>query len=208
MQSYNLTGFILASLVVLLIPGRGVLYVIAPSLAQGQKAGLFSVLGLSAGALVHVFAATLGLSAILLASATAFSMVKILGAGYLIYLGLRELFKNRSNTSIDLASDYSLGRLFIDGVIVSVFNPKIALFFIAFLPQFVNPVAGPLSQQILLLGLLYVALALVTDSLYVFLSGYLRHWPGNRVTEGWLTQYASGLTFAGLGVATALVDRR
>ena len=102
----------------------------------------------------------------------------------------------------------SLGKLFTDGVIVSIFNPKIALFFIAFLPQFVHPDAASLSLQIMLLGLLYVTMALVTDSAYVFLSGYLRHWLGSRVIDGPLTQYASGITFLGLGVATSLADRR
>lgn len=208
MEDYALIGFIVASLIVLLIPGPGVLYVIARSLTQGQKAGLLSVLGLSVGALVHVAAATLGLSAILLTSATAFNMVKILGAGYLIYIGLREIFKTRSNTKIDLGEIHSTHRLFIDGVIVSIFNPKIALFFIAFLPQFISPDAASLSQQILLLGLLYVALALITDSAYVFLSGYLRHWLGNRIIAGPLPQYARGLTFLGLGISTAVIDRR
>ena len=144
-----LLGFIAASVVVLLIPGPGVLYVVARSAAQGYRAGLASVLGLSAGALVHVFAAAAGLSAILLTSATAFGLVKALGAAYLIYLGLRTVFASGTAAESGSLPPASARRLFIDGVMVSVFNPKIAVFFLAFLPQFVDPGAGPIAQQVL-----------------------------------------------------------
>ncbi len=156
-------GFVAAALVVLLIPGPGVLYVITRSLSQGQGAGVVSVLGLSVGALVHVAAATVGLSAILLASATAFGIVKTLGAGYLVYLGIRTLLASRATAGMPPTTPHSLSRLFTDGVVVSVLNPKIAVFFLAFLPQFVEPGRGAIPQQVLFLGLLYVALALVTD---------------------------------------------
>jgi threonine/homoserine/homoserine lactone efflux protein len=101
-----------------------------------------------------------------------------------------------------------LYRLFTDGVVVSIFNPKIAIFFLAFLPQFVEPSRGPVPQQVLLLGLLYVALALVTDGAYAFMAGRLRHWLRDDVIEGPLPQYASGVVYIGLGVSTALADRR
>ena len=141
-ESATLLGFIAASLVVLLIPGPGVLYVVARSLSQGLPAGLVSVLGLAAGALVHVAAAAIGLSAILLASATAFGGVKILGAAYLIYLGIQALLARGSNNERLKLGCRSLRRLFLDGVVISVFNPKIAVFFLAFLPQFVEPAAA------------------------------------------------------------------
>jgi threonine/homoserine/homoserine lactone efflux protein len=118
--------------VVLLIPGPGVLYIVARSIGQGQRAGLVSVLGLSAGALAHVAAATVGLSAILLASATAFGIVKILGAAYLIYLGVRTLLARPSAAAAGSVAPRSLRRLFSDGVVVSVLNPKIAVFFSRF----------------------------------------------------------------------------
>ena len=207
-ESTTLLGFITAALVVLLIPGPGVLYTIARSLSQGQRAGLVSVLGLSVGALVHVAAATVGLSAILLTSATAFDIVKTLGAGYLIYLGIRTLLARRSEVSAEAITPRSLYRLFTDGVLVSVLNPKIAVFFLAFLPQFVVADAGPVAQQVLFLGLLYVGLALCTDGAYAIAAGRLRHWLGSKVIQGPGPQYASGAVYIGLGVSTALADQR
>lgn len=203
----SLLGFIAASLVVLLIPGPGVVYIVARSVSQGQRAGFVSVLGLSAGALVHVAAATVGLSAILLTSATAFGVVKALGAAYLIYLGIRALVARQSSTDIDTSTPRSLKRLFTDGVIISVLNPKIAVFFLAFLPQFVEPGRGPVPQQVLFLGLLYVSLALLTDSMYAFLAAHLRRWLSGKVARGPVPRYASGLVYIGLGVGTALTDR-
>ena len=170
-SSTSLLGFVAAALVVLLIPGPAVLYIVARSLSQGHRAGLVSVLGLSVGALVHVAAATAGLSAILLASAAAFGVVKALGAGYLIY-------------------------------------PKIAVFFLAFLPQFVEPSRGPVPAQVLFLGLIYVTLALFTDSAYALLAGSLRHLLGGPLMEGALPRYAGGVRYIGLGVTTALIGRR
>ncbi len=206
--SASLLGFVAAALVVLLIPGPGVLYIIARSISQGQRAGLVSVLGLSVGALVHVAAATVGLSAILLTSATAFGVVKALGAAYLIYLGIRTLLMRQSTAGMEASAPRSLYRLFTDGVVVSVLNPKIAVFFLAFLPQFVQPSRGPVPPQVLFLGLLYVALALFTDSIYVFMTGRLRLWLGGRVIQGRLPRYASGFVYIGLGVSTALTDRK
>ena len=207
-SSTSLLGFVAAALVVLLIPGPAVLYIVGRSLSQGHRAGLVSVLGLSVGALVHVAAATAGLSAILLASATAFGLVKALGAGYLIYLGIRTLLARRPPAIVRASSPRPLYRLFTDGVLVSVLNPRIAVFFLAFLPQFVEPGRGPVPQQVLLLGLIYVALALVTDSGYAFLAGSLRHLLGGPVMQGPLPRYASGVLYIGLGVSTALTGRR
>ena len=203
-----LLGFVAAALVVLLMPGPGVLYVVARSVAQGHRAGLASVLGLSAGALVHVAAATVGLSTILLTSGTAFGIVKALGAGYLIYLGITTLFAGRPAASMEPPTPLSLYRLFSDGVVVSVFNPKIAVFFLAFLPQFVAPELGPVPRQVFLLGLIYVGLAVVTDSAYALLAGSLRHWLGGRIMRGPLPRYVSGGLYLGLGINAALTGRR
>ena len=180
----SLIGFVAAALVVLITPGPGVLYVVARSLSQGQRAGLVSVLGLSSGALVHVAAATLGLSAILLASAAAFTIVKLLGAGYLIYLGIRTLLARHPVAHVDTTPPRSLYRLFVDGFVVSVLNPKIAVFFLAFLPQFVQPAAGPVARQVMVLGLIYVGLALVTDGTYALVAGRARHWMRGRFVQG------------------------
>jgi threonine/homoserine/homoserine lactone efflux protein len=204
----SLLEFLVAALLVLVIPGPGVLYVVTRSIGQGQRAGLVSVLGLSVGALVHVAAATLGLSAILLTSAGAFGVVKALGAGYLIYLGIRTLLGRHPTTDPDVVQPRSLRRLFTDGVVVSVLNPKIAVFFLAFLPQFTQPGRGPVPRQVLVLGLLYVALALCTDGAYALLASRLRHRLGRRVIQGPLLRYASGVVYLGLGVSTALANRK
>jgi threonine/homoserine/homoserine lactone efflux protein len=207
-DSWSLLGFVAAALVLLVTPGPGVLYVVARSVEQGRRAGLVSVLGLSAGALVHVGAAAAGISAILLASATAFGLVKALGAAYLIYLGIRTLLGRRSAANVEVSTSRTLHRLFRDGVLVSVLNPKIALFFLAFLPQFVDPHGAPVPQQIVVLGLVYVSLALVTDSGYALLASRLRGWLGTRGLHGPLPRYLCGSVYLGLGISTALTGRR
>ncbi|MDQ3169107.1 MAG: LysE family translocator [Acidobacteriota bacterium] len=204
----DMTAFVAAALVILLIPGPGVIYIVTRSLGQGRRAGLVSVLGLSAGALVHVAAAAVGLSAILMTSAAAFTVVKLAGAGYLIYLGIRTLVSRAPGTATPHASPRPLRRLFTEGVLISVLNPKIAVFFLAFLPQFVSPGQGAVTQQIVTLGLLYVGLALITDSGYALLAGSLRQLVSDRVTQGPLPRYATGAVYIGLGVTTALGGRR
>ena len=203
----SLIGFIGASLVLSLIPGPGVLYVIGRSVSQGQTAGLVSVLGLSAGAFVHVVFATLGLSAILLASATAFSLVKFLGAAYLIYLGVQALLTRSSNVSIEHHETKALRRVFRDGVVVSLLNPKIAIFFLAYLPQFADPSRGSLAAQTLLLGLIYVGLALVTDSLYSVLGARAGGLVTRVASRSQWPRYGTGLVYIGLGVGTALAKK-
>jgi threonine/homoserine/homoserine lactone efflux protein len=202
----SLLAFVAAALVVLLIPGPGVMYVLARSLSQGQRAGLVSVLGLSAGAFVHVIAATVGLSALLLASAAAFGVVKLLGAAYLIYLGVRAVMSR--NVEVEMPAPRSLRRLFTDGVIVSVLNPKVAVFFLAFLPHFTDPSRGSVAVQMFVLGSLYCALAVCTDGAYALLAARLRHWMRGPIARASLPRYASGAVYIGLGVSTALVDQQ
>lgn len=215
-----LLGFVAAALVVLILPGPGVFYVMARTLGQGTRAGLISAAGLSVGVLAHVAAAVAGLSAILLTSATAFEVVRLLGAGYLIYLGLKALLSARKTADGEIAAARPLpaARIFRDGVIVSILNPKIAVFFLAFLPQFVDPTLGAVPLQILLLGLLYAVLAMMTDGGYALLAGVMRQWltgrvlskrrRSGRILQGSLPQYFSGLVFLGLGLHTLLTGRR
>jgi threonine/homoserine/homoserine lactone efflux protein len=194
--------------VVLLIPGLGVMYVVTRSVSQGRRAGLLSVLGLATGALVHVLAATLGLSAILLASAAAFGVVKLLGAGYLIYLGARTLLTRRQSASLVERAPLSPRRLYVGGFLVSVFNPKLALFFLAFLPQFVVPGRAPIPQQVLVLGLIYVALSLLTDGAYALLAASIGSRFSTAVLRGSMLRYLSGSVYLGLGLCTALIRRQ
>ena len=202
-----LLGFVAASLLVLLIPGPGVLYVVARSTTQGTVAGLVSVLGLSAGAFLHVIAAVVGLSALLLASATAFNVVKLLGAGYLIYLGVRMILDRAPVSGPGALSKVPYGRLFADGVIVSIFNPKIAIFFLAYLPQFVSPAGGAVAAQILMLGLIYCGLAILTDGAYALAAGGLRRWLGRVVSRARWPRVLGGSMFIALGIQAAIAGR-
>ena len=207
-DSTSLLAFVAAALVVLLIPGPGVLYVVTRSLSQGQRAGLVSALGLSAGAFVHVIAATLGLSALLLASAAAFGIVKLLGAAYLIYLGVRAVLSRQPDVDVATPAPRSLQRLFRDGVVVSVLNPKVAVFFLAFLPHFADPQRGSVATQMFVLGLLYCVLAICTDGAYALLAGRLQRLVRGPMARGPLPRYASGVVYVGLGISTALVDQQ
>ena len=152
----NLPVFLLAALILLLTPGPAVLYIIARSMDQGRLAGFVSVLSIESGNAVHVLAATLGLSALLMSSALAFSIVKYLGAAYLIYLGIRRLLSRDQGHEIARLQKQSLRRIYSQGVLVATLNPKTALFFLAFLPQFVDPSTGSITLQFLTLGGLFV----------------------------------------------------
>lgn len=200
----QLSTFMLASLALLLVPGPAVLYIVTRSIDQGRKAGLVSVLGIEIGGLFHVAAATLGLSAILLSSALAFNVVKYLGALYLIYLGVRKLLSKDQPLQLIRPQPERLQRIFSQGVVVNVLNPKTALFFFAFLPQFADSSRGAIAPQMLLLGTIFVLMATVTDSGYAllagtlggFLRGSLRFWRAQR--------YFAGTVYIGLGIFTAL----
>jgi threonine/homoserine/homoserine lactone efflux protein len=200
----SLAVFAVAALALLLVPGPAVAYVVARSIHQGRRAGLASVLGLHVGTLVHVAAATVGLSALIVSSAVAFTAVKIAGAVYLIGLGLWTLLSRGSETEVALGGERNLRRAFVQGIVVNVLNPKTALFFLAFLPQFVDRDASHPAVQIAVLGMLFVLLGLVTDSLYAIVAGTV----GNvlRRSRRFLRaqRYVTGTVYVGLGVATAL----
>jgi threonine/homoserine/homoserine lactone efflux protein len=159
--------FVSAALVLLLIPGPAVLYIVARSAEQGRLAGFVSDLGIHSATLVHVLAAALGLSALLASSATAFSLVKYAGAAYLIYIGFKKIFGPiEPDEAGGALKRYRHAQLFRDGFIVNLLNPKTALFFFAFLPQFAEVGRGHLAMQIAFLGLLFTALGFVTDGCY------------------------------------------
>jgi threonine/homoserine/homoserine lactone efflux protein len=199
----NVAVFVAAALVLLLTPGPAVLYIVARSIDQGRRAGLVSMLGVHAGTLVHIAAAAAGVSALLAASATAFGIVKYLGAAYLIYLGVRKLVHRAPVTSVDAPAPRRLRRAFLDGVVVNVLNPKTALFFLAFLPQFVDVSRGHVGAQTLMLGVIFVLLGIVTDGSYALTAGTAAHWlrghPSFLSREPWV----SGSMYIGLGVAAA-----
>jgi threonine/homoserine/homoserine lactone efflux protein len=196
--------FCVTALALLLIPGPAVLYVVVQGAEQGRRVGLASVAGIHLGTLVHVFAATVGLSALIVTSALAFNVVKYAGALYLIYVGVRKLL-GRDDPGLEPGEQrVSYLRAFVRGAVVNVLNPKTALFFLALLPQFVDTDRGGVWSQALVLGLLFVALGLVTDSMYALaagtVGGFLR-----RRRRG--MRYGSGIVFVGLGAAAALAKR-
>ena len=204
----QLTFFMGASLALLLVPGPAVLYITARSANQGRLAGLVSVLAIETANFLQALAATLGLSAILLSSALAFDVVKYLGAAYLIYLGLRKLLVREEGTETGEIRAESLSRIYWQGFAINLLNPKTALFFFAFLPQFVNPDRGNVTAQTLLLGVLFVGMAIITDSLYALLASSLadRLRGSQHFQKG--QRYFAGLVYVGLGITTALTGSK
>jgi threonine/homoserine/homoserine lactone efflux protein len=200
----SLLLFVTGAVVLLVIPGPAVFYIVGRSIDQGRRAGIVSALGIATGALVHVAAAALGLSALLVSSASAFATVKYLGAAYLIYLGVRRVLGDEPFSAAASTGQNNLGPVFRQGVVVSVLNPKEALFFFAFLPQFVDPSRGRITAQILSLGLLFICMGLTSDSLWALSGGTLSHWLKRNARWPRVQRYISGGMLISLGVATAL----
>jgi threonine/homoserine/homoserine lactone efflux protein len=200
--------FLGASLALLLVPGPAVLYITARSANQGRLAGLVSVLAIETANFLQAVAATLGLSAILLSSALAFDVVKYLGAAYLIYLGIRKLFAREAEAGEETIQQESLQRIYWQGFAINLLNPKTALFYFAFLPQFVDPTRGNATAQTLLLGALFVGMACITDSLYALLASSLadRLRGNQRFQRG--QRYFAGLVYVGLGITTAFTGSK
>jgi threonine/homoserine/homoserine lactone efflux protein len=195
--------FVLGTLALAATPGPAVLYIVARGVDQGRVAALVSVLGIASGNLVHITAAALGVSALLLSSALAFSVVKYLGAAYLIYLGIHKLSDREVPDPTQLVKRESLRRIFVRGFVVNALNPKAALFFIAFLPQFVNPARGAVVFQIIFLGVLFTLVASTSDSVYALVSGTIGRWLKQNPRLLQIQRYVTGGTYIGLGVATA-----
>ncbi|HEU4450723.1 MAG TPA: LysE family translocator [Gaiellaceae bacterium] len=196
--------FAVAAVALLVVPGPAVLYIVARSIEHGRGAGLVSMLGVQVGGLVHVAAAALGLSALLLQSAVAFNVVKYAGAAYLVFLGLRKLLARERFETTGERPPRRLDRLFAQGIVVNVLNPKTALFFFAFLPQFVDVSKGSVGLQIAVLGLLFILIAVVSDGLYALAAGTAAGWlRGSRLfvrAERWV----SGTVLVALGLTAAL----
>jgi threonine/homoserine/homoserine lactone efflux protein len=193
--------FATASLALLAIPGPAVIYVVTRSLDQGRAAGIVSMLGVETGTFAYALAAAAGLTGLIAASEVGFTVVRYAGAAYLIYLGVRK-WRERDEPQERAASARS--RLYLRGLIVQLLNPKIAIFFLAFLPQFVEDSHGPVATQVLVLGTLFTLLAVLSDGAYVLLAGALGRWlRGGRRARRRLAK-ASGGVYIGLGVTAAL----
>ena len=198
----TLTLFISVASIMVFMPGPNTLYIIARSIQQGRLAGLVSSLGVQVGTMVHMTAAALGISALLVSSAVAFQVVKYAGAAYLIYLGIRTLLSKDKveKTNVHRAK---LSRVFYQGVVVNVLNPKTALFFFAFLPQFINPTRGAVGIQVALLGSILIFLGTLSDSIYALASGSIGNWLRGNLKFVRAQRYFAGTVYIGLGAATA-----
>lgn len=206
-DSSTIVVFALASLGLALIPGPAVLYIVARSVGSGTRAGLVSALGVGTGGLVHVLAAVLGVSAIVASSAEAFTAFRLLGAAYLVYLGVRTLLGRDDQLAAGPESERSLWRIYLQGIVVQVLNPKTALFFLALLPQFIDPDAGSVPLQAAILGAVFIVVALVSDAAYALLAGTV----ADRLREGrarTVQRVFSGSILIGLGLFTALAGER
>jgi threonine/homoserine/homoserine lactone efflux protein len=199
--------FVAAALALIVVPGPAVLYVVAQSVDGGRRAGLVSSLGIATGGLVHVLAAVIGLSSLILSSATAFAVVKYAGAAYLVVMGVRRLLE-RDKADVELRARRALRRIYGQGVVVNVLNPKTALFFFAFLPQFVDASAGRVPLQVAVLGATFVGLGLVTDGGYALLASTGAGWLRGRRGVARTSRLVSGGVLVGLGVTTALAGSR
>lgn len=200
--------FVIAATVLLIMPGPAVFYIMARSIDQGKEAGLVSVLGVSLGGAVHVLAGAVGVSAILMTSATAFTIVKYLGAVYLVYLGCKTLFSKSRENHLDSSktNHKKLWKIFYESVIVEVMNPKTALFFLAFFPQFITPSAGSVPVQFLLLGTIFIILAFINDSLYAILAASIRKWIVGKKGHSKVVNKITGYLYIVLGIFSAFAS--
>ena len=204
----TLAIFTAAALVLNLSPGPSNFYVLSRSLAQGTPAGLIATAGLAAGSLVHVAAAALGLSAVFVYSPVAYGLLKLAGAGYLVYLGLVTLLsRGPAPGAVGAAAPRPPGRIFRQSVLVEVLNPKTALFFLAFLPQFADVEAGPLAPQILLLGMIVTLSGLPCDASIAALSGRAGRILSASTLAQRLLDWVSGSILIGLGAFVAFGRR-
>jgi threonine/homoserine/homoserine lactone efflux protein len=196
--------FAVAAFALIIIPGPAVLYIVSQSVGQGRAGGLAAVLGVEIGAFVHVAGAALGVSAILASSATAFSVLKLAGGAYLIVLGIRRLLERDSESQLVTGRTRPLGAIFRQGVIVNALNPKTALFFLAFLPQFVDPDKGHVGLQAAVLGVVCVLIATVCDAVWAIGSGSLVGLLRTSARARRIERRASGGILIGLGVLATL----
>jgi threonine/homoserine/homoserine lactone efflux protein len=201
--------FALTGLLLNLTPGNDMVYVIARSSGQGTKAGVISALGIGAGCVVHILAAVVGLSALIAQSALAFDVIKYAGAAYLVYLGTKSVFSKKHSIAIDKnVNKFSYKRMFWQGCITNVLNPKVALFFLAFLPQFINIHKGNPSLQILFLGTWFDVVGTIVNVLVALLFGKIGAWLSNSEKFIQWQERITGMILIGLGIKVALSSKK
>lgn len=203
----SLLAFTVASIVLLLIPGPAVTYIVNRSVSDGRGVAFASVAGIELGNFMHVIAATIGLSAVLATSAAAFNVVKWLGAAYLIGVGIKTLLTRPDRLTAE-ATRTSYERAFLQGVVIATLNPKVALFFLSFLPQFIDPDRGPAWVQSLVLGTLFVLLGALTDGTWALVASAARGALLRGRAMPFIRRYVSGSIFVTLGVIAARAQRQ
>ena len=201
----SLLLFMAATIALNLTPGPDMLYVIARSVGQGRGAGIASALGITAGCFVHIFAVTFGLASLMIAVPTTYEIVKFAGAAYLIYLGVRTLTTRQSKKAETPIKEASLRTIFLQGVVTNVLNPKVALFFLAFLPQFVNRNSN-VAAQIILLGVLFNTSGTTVNVIVALVASYTGIQFKNRIGNSSMFRWLTGGIFIGLGVRLALLE--
>ncbi len=202
--------FLSAAVAINISPGPDMLYMLSKTISQGRKIGIASSLGVCSGALVHVFAAAFGLSAILATSAAAFAVVKYVGAAYLIYLGVQALRSKGVSFDIPVSKQghATFWKAFRQGALIDILNPKVAIFFMAFLPQFVRPELGHPSMQILLLGMIVILVAVCVEAFIVLTAAKTTNCFRRNRRMATLLDRISGSVLIGLGIRLALVENQ
>lgn len=204
----NLLAFMLTSLVIIVIPGPSVLFVIGRAIALGRRAGVLSVVGNALGTIPAVIAVAFGVGAIVASSVVAFTVIKIAGALYLVYLGIQAIRHRHAHIPGIQQRPTRARRLLAEGFIVGLTNPKTIAFFVAVLPQFVDPTAGPVWLQLLLLGLVFEAIALASDSIWALAAGTARAWFARSPRRISTLSATGGVMMIGLGGALALTGSK
>ena len=201
----TLLTFAIAATLLIIVPGPNVIYIITRGIDQGRRAAVASALGVEVGMLFHIGAAVLGLSALVASSELVFNIVKYAGAGYLIWMGVNNLRSKPTNLAVpEISRRASHRKLFAQGMVVNILNPKVGLFFVAFLPQFIDPARGSSTAQILVLGGVFVAIAVVSDLVYAFASGSIGSWLNARERIARQRDRFAGVVYILLGALAAL----
>jgi threonine/homoserine/homoserine lactone efflux protein len=202
--------FAFSSLMLNITPGNDMLYVASRSAGQGIRAGIISALGIMAGCLVHIFAAVVGISAIIARSATAFDIVKYVGAAYLVYLGVKSILNKKKSSFLmgEKLKPLTYSKIFTQGVVTNVLNPKVALFFLAFLPQFIDIKNGHPQWQILFLGIGFDCSGTAVNIMVAVLFGKMGNWLGKSPRFVRLQEKITGIMLIALGIKVALTSKK
>ena len=205
----NYIIFVLSGIILNITPGNDTIYILTRSIAQGRKAGIFSVLGISTGGLTHTMLASLGLSVVLSKSLILFNMIKFIGAGYLIYLGVKALLwkKELSERPVPIDKSIDYIKIYTQGYLTNLFNPKVALFFLSFLPQFIKPDAGNSPIPFLILGCTFLTTGTIWCMVLAFMASSLSDVLRKNKKISMIMQKLSGAVFVGLGLKIALEKR-